>query len=85
MPSGIGSVIANPSDEVNLKRVINTPTRGISDSTVKAIEAHSVAQHMSFFEVLHAPLAVAAAQYASGGRGATIRQDDRHLARRSGA
>ena len=30
--------IANPADEVNLARIINTPARGISDRTVKALQ-----------------------------------------------
>ena len=30
----------NPKDNVSLKRVINTPRRGISDDTVKALEAY---------------------------------------------
>ncbi len=39
--------IVNPDDEVNLLRIINTPSRGISDRTVKALRAHAVAQGVS--------------------------------------
>ena len=36
-------VIANPADEINLLRVINTPARGISTTTVKAMQTHAAA------------------------------------------
>jgi DNA helicase-2/ATP-dependent DNA helicase PcrA len=32
----------NPDDQVSLERIVNLPARGISDSTVKLLEAHSV-------------------------------------------
>lgn len=35
--------ISNPSDEVNLLRIINTPARGISNNTVKALQAQAIA------------------------------------------
>jgi len=41
-------VVANPADEVNLLRVINTPARGISNNTVKALQAFGVSNQMSF-------------------------------------
>ncbi len=34
--------VVNPADEVSLLRIINTPTRGISDKTVKAMQAYGL-------------------------------------------
>ena len=45
-------VLANPSDEVNLERIINTPTRGISDTTVTAMQAHAVANQAALIEIV---------------------------------
>lgn len=44
--------IVNPDDEVNLLRIVNMPPRGISATTVKALQAHSVASHMSVDELM---------------------------------
>ena len=35
-------VIANPADEVSLDRIINVPTRGIGDSSVKQIQTFAL-------------------------------------------
>lgn len=35
-------VCANPRDEVSLRRIINTPARGIGDTSVRKIEAYAV-------------------------------------------
>ncbi|MFW6032534.1 MAG: ATP-dependent helicase [Phycisphaeraceae bacterium] len=48
--------VANPADEVNLFRIINTPARGISDKTAKAIQAYALAHHVSAAEVLRDPM-----------------------------
>ncbi|MBI1336759.1 MAG: AAA family ATPase [Phycisphaera sp.] len=45
-------VLANPSDEVNLLRIINTPARGISDNTVKAMQAYATAHQLPLADVL---------------------------------
>ncbi len=45
-------VIANPADEVNLLRVVNTPARGISPSTVRALTAYSVAHGTPLIEAM---------------------------------
>jgi len=50
--------VANPLDEVNLLRIINTPARGISSRTVKALQLHAVAGHKSMIDVLHQPTEV---------------------------
>jgi DNA helicase-2/ATP-dependent DNA helicase PcrA len=44
--------IVNPDDEVNLLRIINMPPRGISDTTVQAMQVHSVAAHMSINDIM---------------------------------
>ncbi|MGB0769094.1 MAG: ATP-dependent helicase, partial [Phycisphaeraceae bacterium] len=48
--------VANPADEVNLLRIINTPARGISATTVKAIQAYTLAEGVSIDAVLANPL-----------------------------
>ncbi|MEM9418923.1 MAG: UvrD-helicase domain-containing protein [Planctomycetota bacterium] len=53
-------VVANPSDEVNLLRVINTPARGISAASVKAMQAFALANNRPFDELLGDPLRVTA-------------------------
>ncbi|MEO0515477.1 MAG: UvrD-helicase domain-containing protein [Planctomycetota bacterium] len=53
-------VVANPSDEVNLLRVINTPARGISAASVKAMQAFALANHQPIDELLGDPLRVTA-------------------------
>ncbi|MDX1682118.1 MAG: UvrD-helicase domain-containing protein, partial [Phycisphaeraceae bacterium] len=45
-------VIVNPVDEVNLLRIINTPTRGIGDKTLKAVQAEAVARDQTLWETL---------------------------------
>jgi len=39
-------VVANPADEVNLLRIINHPSRGISQPTVRSLQAHAIAHNM---------------------------------------
>ncbi|MEX2216952.1 MAG: UvrD-helicase domain-containing protein, partial [Phycisphaeraceae bacterium] len=51
---------ANPADEVSLLRIINTPARGISDNTVKALQAHAVAHDVTVFDLLRRANDVAA-------------------------
>ena len=53
-------VVANPADEVNLLRVINTPARGISNASVKALQAFALAQHLPMDRVLDDPMRVTA-------------------------
>lgn len=45
--------IANPNDEVSLRRIINTPTRGIGDTTLDKIELFAIRRQLSLFEALH--------------------------------
>lgn len=44
--------VVNPTDEVNVKRVINTPKRGVGDQTVGRIDAYARAHGMTFIEGL---------------------------------
>jgi DNA helicase-2/ATP-dependent DNA helicase PcrA len=45
-------VIANPADEVSLERIVNVPTRGIGDSSVKQVQTWAVAHGISLFEAM---------------------------------
>lgn len=45
-------VIANSADEVSLTRIVNTPPRGIGDSSVKLMQAHSVGEGISLWEAM---------------------------------
>jgi DNA helicase-2/ATP-dependent DNA helicase PcrA len=45
-------VLVNPSDEISLLRIINTPPRGIGKVTTDRITAYAVRHKISFFEAL---------------------------------
>lgn len=45
-------VINNPNDEIALKRIINTPKRGIGDTTVEEIDGFAASHNKSIFEVI---------------------------------
>jgi DNA helicase-2/ATP-dependent DNA helicase PcrA len=45
-------VLVNPSDEISLMRIINTPARGIGKVTTGRISAHAVRHKITFFEAL---------------------------------
>ncbi|MEM1354729.1 MAG: UvrD-helicase domain-containing protein [Planctomycetota bacterium] len=51
--------IANPQDEVNLLRIINTPARGISAATVKAMQAYALAEDIPVCDIVNDPLLLA--------------------------
>ncbi len=44
--------VINPTDEVAVKRVLNTPKRGVGDSSVGRLDAFARARGISFFEAL---------------------------------
>ena len=52
--------VVNPADEVSLLRIINTPTRGISDKTVKAMQAYALANNVPIDTLLGDPLKLTA-------------------------
>jgi len=45
-------VLVNPEDEVSLRRIINTPKRGIGDRALDTIDAHAKAGDISFWTAL---------------------------------
>jgi len=45
-------VVANETDNLSVKRIINVPRRGIGDATVDKIEIYANANDMSFFKAL---------------------------------
>jgi DNA helicase-2/ATP-dependent DNA helicase PcrA len=44
--------VVNPDDEVSVKRVLNTPKRGVGDSSVGRLDAYARAHGMTFMEAL---------------------------------
>jgi DNA helicase-2/ATP-dependent DNA helicase PcrA len=46
-------VLANPADTVSLRRILNTPRRGIGDRAEACIEALASRERMTFNEALH--------------------------------
>ncbi|MGD9688569.1 MAG: ATP-dependent helicase [Phycisphaerales bacterium] len=47
-------VVANPSDAVSLARIINTPTRGIGQSTIDKVESAAAQQGIAMMDALRA-------------------------------
>ena len=45
-------IVSNPSDAVSLDRVINTPTRGISDNTIELVQSAALHDDLTVIEVL---------------------------------
>ncbi|HEX5017441.1 MAG TPA: DNA helicase PcrA [Actinomycetes bacterium] len=45
-------VLANPDDVVSLRRIVNTPKRGIGDRAVAAVEVHADREGTSFWHAL---------------------------------
>ncbi|MBE6701443.1 MAG: ATP-dependent DNA helicase PcrA [Ruminococcaceae bacterium] len=46
------AVVANPDDTVKLERILNTPKRGIGDTTVSAIKTLASAENVSVYEII---------------------------------
>ncbi len=42
----------NPSDEVSVKRVLNTPKRGVGDTSVGKLDAYAAAEAISFIDAM---------------------------------
>ena len=49
---GYLKVILNQADDVAIKRIINTPARGIGKTTVEKIEEVAIAQNMRFYDAI---------------------------------
>ena len=47
-------LLATPADEIALLRIINTPPRGIGQSTVTALMEHAVRERRPMWEMLSA-------------------------------
>lgn len=45
-------VLVNPDDVVNMERIINTPARGIGNTTIQHLQAYAVSNGMSFWEAI---------------------------------
>ena len=45
-------VVVNTADGASLRRIVNTPKRGIGDRTVSMIDAHAALQGISLFEAI---------------------------------
>jgi DNA helicase II / ATP-dependent DNA helicase PcrA len=45
-------VLVNPNDEVSLERIANVPPRGISDATIRALQADATAHHLPLWEAM---------------------------------
>ncbi len=45
-------VLVNPEDEVSLRRIINTPKRGIGDRALDLIDLHATTNNLSFWQSL---------------------------------
>lgn len=43
-------VLANPNDEVSLRRIINVPKRGIGDRALEYVDISTAQQHLSFWQ-----------------------------------
>jgi DNA helicase-2/ATP-dependent DNA helicase PcrA len=45
--------VVNPADEVSVKRVLNTPKRGVGDSSVGRLDAYARSHGLTFFDALN--------------------------------
>ena len=44
--------VANPEDEVSLKRILNVPKRGIGDTSVGKLDAYAASHALPFYRAL---------------------------------
>lgn len=45
-------VLVNPNDDIAVKRIINSPTRGIGKTTIDSIEEHAIKSRLSFYDAI---------------------------------
>jgi DNA helicase-2/ATP-dependent DNA helicase PcrA len=64
--------IANPADEVSLKRVVNAPRRGVGDTSVGRLDAWAAARGRSFGEALESAAEAGVSGKALSGVGALV-------------
>ena len=48
-------VLANPDDVVSLRRIVNTPKRGIGDRAIAVVEVYAEREGIGFGQALHRP------------------------------
>jgi DNA helicase-2/ATP-dependent DNA helicase PcrA len=51
-------LIANPRENISLRRIINMPKRGIGKTTLDALDAYSISTGMPIYELLKSPESV---------------------------
>ena len=59
--------VANPADEVSLKRIVNVPKRGVGDTSISRLDAWAAGHGVPFAEALQRAEEVGLAGKASGG------------------
>ena len=77
------ALINNPADDLRLRRIINTPARGIGNASVERVQTLAAEQGVPMMTVLRAAGGVRGAQDRRGAAG-EIRRHDRRAARRGG-
>ncbi|MBV8781306.1 MAG: ATP-binding domain-containing protein, partial [Phycisphaerae bacterium] len=45
-------VIANPADEISLTRILNVPTRGLGDQSVKQMQTYAIANGLTLWDAM---------------------------------
>jgi DNA helicase II / ATP-dependent DNA helicase PcrA len=59
--------LVNPDDEISWKRIVNTPKRGVGDTSVAKIEAYAQGAHLTFRDALREAAAAGVTGKALGG------------------
>jgi len=59
--------LVNPDDEVSWKRIVNTPKRGVGDTSIGKVEAYGQGAHLTFRDALREAAAAGVSGKALGG------------------
>jgi DNA helicase-2/ATP-dependent DNA helicase PcrA len=59
--------LVNPDDEVSWKRVVNTPKRGVGDTSIAKVDAYAQGAHLTFRDALREAAAAGVSGKALGG------------------